>query len=260
MKSISKHTRAEAWLDAVDYLSSTEGNESVNLVLEITDPTAGTERSRFIETEADRLLSEANLQSLHTIAETIFPYAEYLRRGAEGVYVGYPEEIYPEIRTVAGNSRGTYAYRILRGVNSKGKEINPLEQIVERMKSELDNGSAKKPIYDISVDDAYSIPIHRNDTDISKYIGFPCLSHLSFKLSSKEEKIYLTAIYRSHYYIERALGNLLGLGRLMAFVCREVGMQPGCLVCHSTFAKLDYHRGVGKTRISDFLQFMREEE
>jgi hypothetical protein len=49
----------------------------------------------------------------------------------------------------------------------------------------------------------------------------------------------LTAIYRSHYYIERALGNILGLAQLLTFVAAEVGVDVGSLVCHSTYAVID---------------------
>lgn len=49
----------------------------------------------------------------------------------------------------------------------------------------------------------------------------------------------LTALYRSHYYVYRALGNLYGLAWLQHFVAREVGIEAANLVCHSTMAKLD---------------------
>ena len=53
----------------------------------------------------------------------------------------------------------------------------------------------------------------------------------------------LTALYRNHYYIERALGNLIGLSQLLYFVARESGLEPRGLVCHSTLARLDFDGG-----------------
>lgn len=53
----------------------------------------------------------------------------------------------------------------------------------------------------------------------------------------------LTAFYRNHYYVERALGNLIGLSQLLYFVARESGLEPRGLVCHSTFARLDFDGG-----------------
>ena len=39
----------------------------------------------------------------------------------------------------------------------------------------------------------------------------------------------LTAMYRNHTYITRCLGNLIGLGRLQAFVAKEAGVKLGSL-------------------------------
>jgi len=49
----------------------------------------------------------------------------------------------------------------------------------------------------------------------------------------------LTAIYRSHYYVQKTLGNLLGLAQLHFFVANETGLQIGPLICHSTYATLE---------------------
>ena len=53
----------------------------------------------------------------------------------------------------------------------------------------------------------------------------------------------LTVLYRYHYYIEKALGNLLGLSQLLYFVAKETGLGVGPLVCHSTNAVLDIEGG-----------------
>lgn len=69
-------------------------------------------------------------------------------------------------------------------------------------------------------------------------LNMPCLSHLSFKLTDRES-VDLTAIYRSHHYAARALGNLLGLSQLQAFVAKEANLKVGTLTCISTHAHLD---------------------
>jgi hypothetical protein len=66
------------------------------------------------------------------------------------------------------------------------------------------------------------------------------LSFLSFKLiAGSEKRLALTAMYRNHFYIEKLLGNLLGLGRLMAFVAKEAGVGLGPLTVISTHAEID---------------------
>jgi thymidylate synthase len=57
-----------------------------------------------------------------------------------------------------------------------------------------------------------------------------------FKLH-KDRTVSLTAIYRSQYYIAKALGNFIGLGQLLAFVAEEAGLTPGYLVCFGALRK-----------------------
>jgi hypothetical protein len=46
-------------------------------------------------------------------------------------------------------------------------------------------------------------------------------------------------MYRNHFYIEKLLGNLIGLGRLMEFVGREANLRVGALTVISTHAQID---------------------
>jgi hypothetical protein len=68
-----------------------------------------------------------------------------------------------------------------------------------------------------------------------------CLSHISLKLGPDRE-LYLTAVYRYQYFVQKALGNLLGLARLQGAIARELGIPVGPLVCHATMAILEDHQ------------------
>jgi hypothetical protein len=57
--------------------------------------------------------------------------------------------------------------------------------------------------------------------------------------SNAPKILLLTAQYRNHFYIEKLLGNLIGLGRLMAFVAAETGTKVGALTVLSTHAEVD---------------------
>jgi hypothetical protein len=87
--------------------------------------------------------------------------------------------------------------------------------------------------------DMLEIPIYAAETDAKRTRGQPCLMHLSFKLVPTQERVMLTVMYRNHYYIEKALGNLIGLAQLLSFVAAEAGVGVGSLICHSTLAELD---------------------
>jgi hypothetical protein len=70
--------------------------------------------------------------------------------------------------------------------------------------------------------------------------GGQCLSFLSFHLvPGAPRTLLLTAQYRNHYYVEKLLGNLVGLGRLMAFIAAETATKVGALTVVSTHAQID---------------------
>ena len=98
---------------------------------------------------------------------------------------------------------------------------------------------------------------HR-DVDYSPY-GGQCLSFLSFKIVSGDtKKIALTALYRNQYYIEKLLGNLIGLGRVLAFVAKETNMGVGSLTVLSTHAKID-DMGWGMSAVQELIASCRAE-
>src|SRR5262249_35885323 len=74
--------------------------------------------------------------------------------------------------------------------------------------------------------------------DRNRYRDAPCLSHLSFK-RHPDLRLSLTAMYRNHSYVTRCLGNLIGLGRLQAFVAEQAGLKGRSLTCVSTPARID---------------------
>lgn len=234
-------SRSDAWLKAVQKLSSAPDNELYNLIIEIDEPCTNTKQDREVEKWTDQYLTK---NPVNTVAETIFPASEYRRHNANGVYNVYPDVVYPQVRRFSANQQGTYAYRILRGVDSKGETTRPLENIISRIKSQTgQNGTRIRLCYEVAVAQPCDISISQNGRAIR---AFPCMSHLSFKLSKDCKAVHLTALYRSQYYFSKALGNFLGLARLLKFVANETDLAPGSLVCHATYAKLDYPPG--KTR------------
>ena len=255
MVPIFGETREEAWIKAIDHLRNiAEDNIEYNLIMEISKPTSSNEISKFIRKEFDTLLSTSELYSVHTVAETIFPLSEYRQHGLRGITEVYPDEIFPEIKSSPGNSKGTYALRIVRGKDPAGNDCRPLEAIIDRLKKQI-NKKGIRCAYELSLEDVQTIPINRNDSFLQ---GFPCLSHLSFKLSRDRSQLHLTAIYRSHYYIQKALGNLLGLARLQHCIANELGINVGKLVCHSTLAHLDNPAKLGKKAVDGLINSYKE--
>lgn len=238
MKAITGASRATTWLAAATYLAECPDWEDYNLVLEILDPMRRDAGDRRIEERVDHFLRANDHFPLSTVAETIFPAGEYRRHGPKGVYKTYPDEIYPAIKRLPELRWGTYAHRLVRRVDADGKTINPLEYCVGKIRRQLNGKSRKTACYELSVSDVgLDLPLYEPTADRKHHIGGPCLSHISLKIS-RDRRLLLTALYRSHYYVQKVLGNLLGLARLQAFVCEQTELAPGPLVCVSTFATL----------------------
>lgn len=256
MIPIVGETREEAWLKAIDHLlNQAKNNLEYNLIVEVSCPGKSNNKSRFIRKALDNLLlNNSKLYSVNTVAETIFPAAEYKAHQLNGVLEIYPEKIFPIIKASRGNSKGTYAYRLVRGFNNKGEKCNPLENVINRLKSQISHNGIRCA-FELSLDETETIPINRNDSFTR---GFPCLSHLSFKLSHNRDAIHLTALYRSQDYVQKAMGNFLGLARLQACLARELKINVGTLVCHSTIARLDRPTGIGVRKIEHMLGKIKE--
>ena len=199
----------------MEFLSSNH-DAAYNLVLAVRRPEVLTPADFAIHDLVDAFLRQHGRLSLATVAGTIFPANLYLHGGAEELYT-YPQ-IYPRIHS----QWGMYAIRMQRKSTysrANGKaEINPLRIIVEKMKKQL-AGGRMRAVYEANLvedTDYLELPIYDAECDARGTRRQPCLSHLSFKLLPRD-RVMLTVLYRYHYYIEKALGNLLGLSQLAVF-------------------------------------------
>lgn len=237
------------WVKAVEYLSS-HGRQATNLVLEITDPLSVTEADQQVLAAVDQQLRENSAAkpkapdlTINTVAGTIFPQGVYARHK--------PPEFYGKFKDLMARGQkphtwGTYAMRLMHRVSPKGHILNPLEEVVAKLHKAAHDGKAVKSNYEVGMHGCYAdedfeqaaaeVPITDPFRD-TRDRGIPCLSHLTFKLL--EDQVHLTAIYRTHYYCQRALGNLKGLAQLLNFVGKEAAIEVGTLTCISTLACLD---------------------
>jgi hypothetical protein len=235
------------WMAAAGYLldQTSEGHKAQNLLLELNDPLTLTPEDKGLIAKVDACLrSKDKPTSIETVAATIFPQASYFRHGRPAFYEHFLDAMKSGRKP---GTWGTYAMRLINRQAADGRNINPLDVIVERLKRAKAARTAFKSSYeagliDPSVDyvddlEITEIPTYDPLRDRNLNRNMPCLSHLSFKINN--DALDLTAMYRYHYYGERALGNLIGLARLQRFAARESGYEMGTLSCLSTYAYLD---------------------
>jgi thymidylate synthase len=177
----------------------------------------------------DAFLRTHDEQPIQSVANTIFPQSLYQKHGHPAFideYLGGFDQFHHKSR-----NWGRYFERMCRERTGKdGVLYRPISRLIKKLSKQTDSPQRFKAAYELAIYDA--------DLDSKPFRNRPCLSFLSFK-RHPADGLLLTAIYRNHTYITRCLGNLIGLGRLMAFVAKESQLKVGSLTVISTRAEID---------------------
>lgn len=216
---------AEAWVAACQMIIN-DHDEGYNVVIDVAEPTTHSEKDNEVISLVDKFLkAHETTYPIITVANTIFPQSLLDAHGPTEFYQIYHRDF--DLLTET-KRWGRYFERMTRHRTLDGTEYNPLQEMIEKMKPN-DAGQYKA---------AYELAVYDPLLDGRVFRGGQCLSFLSFKIHP-EQGLLLTAMYRNHTYITRLLGNLIGLGRLQAFVAKQVGLKLGSLTIISTHAELD---------------------
>ena len=271
MELVKGKTAPEVWLLGAEHLAKQKSRQDFDVFLNLATPTVLSREDVAVLKRVDTFLSNHGGLPVNCVAETIFPLEDYLRGGAEEVFEVYPRRMAEIHHSRTDRRWGCYALRILRQRDHKGRVFNPLANLLEKIR----NHGNYKACHELSTGRPFEedVPIYDGALDRKPTYGnLPCLSHISEPLakplfpgiktesdgaririgartpfyfaSSSSIKvddgaIRLNATYRSHYYVQRLLGNLIGLGRLQFFLAHESGLDVGPLTINSTYARLD---------------------
>ncbi|MGO8868999.1 MAG: hypothetical protein ACLQME_21130 [Alphaproteobacteria bacterium] len=223
---------ALAWLEAAQTVTAQPSHEAHNVVIGVEDPLLVSMNDQAIVEEVNAFLEVHNCWPIRTVANTIFPQSIYERHGAPRFYDVYLKKVYPRIKKPHGDWGRYFERMISFPVRNGGQPINPLGDIVQKMKRQIQGTRCFKNVYELTIYDP--------TRDAGPVMNRQCLSFLSFKLTDDSpRKLLLTALYRNHYYIERLLGNLIGLSWLMKFISDETSATVGDLTIVSTHAEID---------------------
>ncbi len=246
-------TISEAWLQALTYTASQRNGRCVHLVMTVENP--GSE-DEAIRGALDQALNATETQSVDTVAGTIFPKPLYKSPGfswspdldepavraldvaARDLYQRY-EQMLPLLLKFRGNSRGTYFSRMISWPGKEPGGTNQLDMRISRIRGEFANRRRTNNTLDIDIgaDALVSEPLAGVQVyapSDQRMRGFPCLVHIDLTLV--DGTLHCLAVYRHQYLITKAYGNLVGLSRLMHFLCEQTGADCGELVVHATLA------------------------
>jgi len=232
-----------AWLAAAKTLLAKStvkaGREAWDLAVEIADPAA---EVSDIRAGLDAVLTRQGLQSVGTVANTIFPQSLWQSSQSRDEFFDRYRHMVRKLKKFRGNNRGLYFDRLTKWPPSGVEPMNQVETVIKRIASEREGRGPLRFVYDMSV---FS-PSHDK-----RPMGFPCLAYLNVKLDG--DRLRLTAHYRNHYFVERAYGNYVGLARLQNFIAGESGLMLGPLTCISGHAELE-----PENARSEFLSWLRQ--
>jgi hypothetical protein len=219
---------ARAWVVAACAVAPLK--QAYNVIIDVDQPAIHDALDNQVISHVDRFLRSRDQNPISTVANTIFPQALYAQHGAPNFYDAYLQGY----DRLAQKGWGRYFERLIRHKTLDGTEYNPLDLLINRLRDRRNATQRFTSAYELAVYD----PLR----DGRLFRGGQCLSFLSFKLHP-ERGLTLTAMYRNHTYVTRCLGNLIGLGRLQAFIGNQSGFPIGPLTCISTHAELDVGTG-----------------
>lgn len=251
---------SEGWVRAVEQLLA-EGGRLHNLVVCIDNPL---QEALSVRSEVEALMvsaaaGSARANSIETVANTVFPRSLYQGEGTAQRLFDLYELSLPVLRTCPKNKHGLYFERMVNWPepDREGKHRNQLEIAIASIRNDISreaHNSRHALELAISFPGDFTVPDVRVEDparDARKRLGFPCLSHISLTLENRT--LHMAAIYRSHFFVERAYGNYVGLGRLLGFLCEETGAHIGELVCISSSAQIER----AKTNVRRCVQSIR---
>lgn len=217
-----------AWVRAVLAASLPGHRECAPLVVSIT----GFKDRQFLEdptirASLDQLLQREKKESVHTVANTIFPISLWQPTAPRRHLFDRYLHILPRIRASSvKNKRGVYFERMITN-GPQGRE-NQLDFGIRTYSSRK---GFRRGVLQIATFDPHQ------DHSAAARLGFPCLQHVTF--APTRDGLNVNAFYATQYMVARAYGNYVGLCRLGAFVAHELRMPLSRVTCFAGIAELD---------------------
>jgi hypothetical protein len=179
-----QQTCAQAWLAAATAINQA-GREAYNVIVDIGEPLTRTPADLQIISLVDDFLREHDspakrVYPVSTVANTIFPYGLLRRHGASDFYNVYLR--------VYGHSKkpqdwGRYFHRMIYYETPHGKVINPLANLVVKIRKQAHAPRTFKSVYELSAfDPICDLSTYDPGKDAGRVMNHQCLSFLSFKL------------------------------------------------------------------------------
>jgi hypothetical protein len=222
-----------AWGQALRAALAKNPQEVVPLTVAVTgfDGQGTVAENLAIRAGLDELLRAEGMQSVETVANTIFPASLWdPRKSRRRLYERYERILARLHHASTKNRHGLYFERMITG-GPKGRE----NQLEFGMSTYLARASVRRSILQVAVFNP------ARDHSAAALLGFPCLQHVTFAPSAAG--LCLNAFYAMQYMVERAYGNYLGLCRLGRFLAHELNVPLARFTCMTGIASCEQSKG-----------------
>jgi hypothetical protein len=232
---IEEENLSHAWAEAFLHIIDNPGKEISPLVVSITGFNDGIPNEDIdidIRQSLDKCLADNGEQTIHTVANTIFPYSlwrrsKYQRHELFERYLKFLPRAKVIKHCKQKNRRGLYFERLI-AFGSGPCDGNQLEYIISEYRA---RPGVRRSMFQASIFDP------GRDHVRNAQLPFPCLQHVSFV--PQGETLTLNAFYATQQIFNKAYGNYLGLCRLGNFMAHEMGLTFSRMNCFIGVAKLD---------------------
>ena len=232
-----------AWSAAFQTVDGAPGKEVAPLIVSFTGVGAEIEETAAIRSLIDGCLTAQGMQSVNTVANTIFPQSvwRFVGRDRSRLYEEYLENL-PHYVSMEPhkNRKGTYFARLIAfnvdpktgstdaSVNIPSGVSNQLEFLIEHCRAGKRRSYLQAAVFDPN-----------RDHTSSAQLGFPCLQHISVVPNFNTKSLELNAFYATQQLFDKAYGNFLGLARLGRFIAGAADLELERVTCFIGVEKMD---------------------
>ena len=237
-KCIDESSVSRAWAQALISMIDARVTEISPLLVSISgfDEIGNSTEDPMLRNELDSLLKEKKKYDTETVAFTIFPLEIWeLAAPDRHLFYELAMSAFPEFQAMnrRANGRGLYWERLIGFGKGEKYDGNQLEFILD---SYLSARSVRRSLLQAATFDP------DRDHNPNPRLHFPCLQQVSFAPS--RTGLVTNAFYATQQLFYKAYGNFVGLGRLGAFMAREMGMP---LVRLNVYVGVEKLEGIRKS-------------
>ena len=218
----------EAWQRGVALILASKQHIIRNLITEIHDPSS-TDHSWYQRYNPQAV---GATDSMSVVAQVLFPRSpKHVTETRQQFYNRHEALLCRALR--AGKLHSTWGGTYFQRLMSLDGSDNQLERAIRALTK-------------WQVRSETGIVAHLSSPRVDKLRkrGSPCLQYLEI-LWGVDRSLDLVAVYRNHDFLGKALGNFIGLGRVLEFLAGQSNKKIGRVICHSARAYTD---SVGKLR------------